>query len=161
MVETPAPYAPGGDASGTSSRGSLVLDAGFSGPLMLFDGICNFCSGGALFVLTRSRGSRLHFCAMQTEAGRAVLTRLGLPLSDYETVVLIADGQVLIKSAAVLGLAAYMDYPWPLIARALHRVPRSLRDWLYDRVAANRFRIAGRRTQCIVPDGETRRRFLA
>ena len=129
-------------------------------PLMLFDGMCNFCSGSALFVLRRSRGRRLRFCAMQTPRGEAVLRRLGLPLSDYVTVVLVENGAVRVKSAAVLGLAAHMDAPWPFLARLLRCVPRRMRDWVYDRIAANRFRIAGRRAHCIVPDAETRQRFL-
>src|SRR5215813_12021041 len=78
------------------------------GPLMLFDGMCNFCSGSAGFVLARSRGRRLKFCAMQTPRGEAVLRRLGLPLTDYATVVLVEEGAVRVKSEAVLGLAAHM-----------------------------------------------------
>jgi predicted DCC family thiol-disulfide oxidoreductase YuxK len=88
------------------------------------------------------------------------LRRLGLPLTDYATVVLVEDGVARVKSEAVLGLAAHMDAPWPLLARLLRRVPASIRDWVYDRVAANRFRIAGRRSTCIVPAAETRKRFL-
>jgi predicted DCC family thiol-disulfide oxidoreductase YuxK len=130
-------------------------------PLMLFDGMCNFCSGSALFVLRRSRGSRLRFCAMQTPRGEAVLRRLGLPLTDYATVVLVEDGAVRLKSAAVLGLATYMDSPWPFLAKLLRCMPRGVCDWLYDRVAANRFRLAGRRSACIVSDTETRQRFLS
>jgi predicted DCC family thiol-disulfide oxidoreductase YuxK len=129
-------------------------------PLMLFDGMCNFCSGSAQFVLARSRGTRLKFCAMQTPRGEAALRRLGLPLTDYATVVLVEDGVARVKSEAVLGLAAHMDAPWPLLARLLRRVPAGIRDWVYDRVAANRFRIAGRRSTCIVPGAETRKRFL-
>ena len=129
-------------------------------PLMLFDGMCNFCSGSALFVLARSRGSHLRFCAMQTPRGEEVLRRLGQPLSDYATVVLLEDGAVRLRSAAVLGFAAYMDPPWPRLARLLRCVPRGIGDWLYDSIAANRFRIAGRRSACLVPDDETRQRFL-
>jgi predicted DCC family thiol-disulfide oxidoreductase YuxK len=129
-------------------------------PLMLFDGMCNFCSGSARFVLARSRGRGLKFCAMQTPRGEAVLRRLGLPLTEFGTVVLVEDGAVRLKSGAVLGLAAYMDAPWPLLAKLLRWVPAGIRDWLYDRVAANRFRIAGRRAVCMVPDAEARARFL-
>ena len=128
-------------------------------PLMLFDGMCNFCSGSARFVIARSRGRALQFCAMQTETGQAWLRHLGLELTDYDTMALIDGGVAHVKSEAVLRIAAYMDAPWPQLAVLLRVVPRPLRDWAYDRVAANRFRLAGRRDSCMVPDAETRARF--
>jgi predicted DCC family thiol-disulfide oxidoreductase YuxK len=39
-------------------------------------------------------------------------------------------------------------------------VPRPLRDWLYDRVALNRYRLFGRRQTCLVPTGGIADRFL-
>ena len=128
-------------------------------PLMLFDGMCNFCSGSARFVIERSRGRALQFCAMQTEIGQAWLHHLGLKPTDYDTMALVEDGVAHVKSGAVLRIAAHMDAPWPHLAALLRVVPRPLRDWAYDRVAANRFRIAGRRDSCMVPDAETRARF--
>lgn len=127
--------------------------------LMLFDGMCNFCSGSARFVLARSRGRALTFCAMQTDTGQAWLRHLGLKLDDYDTMALVEHGVAHVKSAAVLRIAAHMDAPWPQLAALLRIVPRPLRDWAYDRVAANRFRFAGRRETCMVPDPETRARF--
>ena len=127
--------------------------------LMLFDGMCNFCSGSARFVIDRSRGGALKFAAMQTETGQAWLRHLGLRLDDYDTMALVEGGVAHVKSEAVLRIAAHMDQPWPALAALLRLVPRRVRDWAYDRVAANRFRIAGRRDSCMVPDAETRARF--
>jgi len=42
----------------------------------------------------------------------------------------------------------------------LRIVPRALRDPLYELVARNRYRIAGRRNTCFVPTPEHRSRFL-
>ncbi|MBV9704044.1 MAG: DUF393 domain-containing protein, partial [Methylobacteriaceae bacterium] len=44
--------------------------------------------------------------------------------------------------------------------RSLRLIPRTVRDWLYDRVARNRFRLFGRRSTCFVPDPSTAERFL-
>jgi predicted DCC family thiol-disulfide oxidoreductase YuxK len=35
-----------------------------------------------------------------------------------------------------------------------------LRDWLYDRIAHNRYRLFGRRQACLVPTSEIAGRFL-
>lgn len=128
--------------------------------LMLFDGVCNFCSGSVLFILKRSQGSALRFAAMQTAAGQAWLSELSLPLEHYETFALVEDGQVHVKSQGVLRLTRHMSRPWPTIGLLVGIAPRRLLDWLYDRVARNRYRILGRKTQCFVPTPAMRARFL-
>jgi predicted DCC family thiol-disulfide oxidoreductase YuxK len=40
-------------------------------------------------------------------------------------------------------------------------LPRPLRDWLYDRIARNRYRLFGRRDTCLVPSPDVANRFLA
>ena len=39
-------------------------------------------------------------------------------------------------------------------------MPRFLRDWLYDRVAKNRYRLFGKKELCLIPAPEERARFL-
>jgi predicted DCC family thiol-disulfide oxidoreductase YuxK len=38
-------------------------------------------------------------------------------------------------------------------------LPLGLRDWLYDRLARNRYSIFGRYESCMVPDAALRQRF--
>ena len=128
-------------------------------PVMLFDGLCNFCDGSVMFVAKRSAGRPLRFCAMQTNVGQAWLQALAMPLDRHATFVLLESGRAWSRSEAALRVARYMDPPWPSIAAALRVIPRAWRDWLYDRVAANRFALAGRRTSCSLPDTALRARF--
>jgi predicted DCC family thiol-disulfide oxidoreductase YuxK len=130
-----------------------------AGTVMLFDGVCNFCSGSVAFVLKRSGGD-VRFCAMQTPPGQHLLKRLNLPAAEFETMVVLDGGRALVKSEAVLRLGRSMRGPWPWIATALAVVPRSWCDRLYDWIAAHRYQIWGRKTQCMVPDPEARRRFV-
>ncbi len=39
-------------------------------------------------------------------------------------------------------------------------VPRRIRDWLYDRIARNRYRLFGKRATCLVPSPEVAARFM-
>ncbi|HEX9463964.1 MAG TPA: DCC1-like thiol-disulfide oxidoreductase family protein [Alphaproteobacteria bacterium] len=128
--------------------------------LMLFDGICNFCNGSVRFVLKRSAGRDLRFCAMQTEPGQSLLKKIHMPAADFETMVVLDRRRVLIKSDAVLRLAECMHAPWPSIAAVLRLVPRRWRDRGYDWVASHRYQIWGRKTQCMVPDPQVRNRFV-
>lgn len=56
-------------------------------------------------------------------------------------------------------MAGYLRWPWPLL-KTFWIVPRPLRDWLYDRIARNRYRLFGRREACLVPTAEIVDRFL-
>ncbi len=51
-------------------------------------------------------------------------------------------------------LAIADRYGW---ARHLRHVPKGLRDWAYDRVARNRYRLFGRTDACLVPGPELRK----
>ncbi len=128
-------------------------------PVMLFDGVCNFCNRGVDFFLGRDPHGRIRFAAMQSEPGRALLQRHGLPDSDYETFVVLDGDKVLDKSDSFLHLIGYLPWPWPLV-RVFAVVPRPLRDWVYDFVARNRYKLMGKRTECRMPDGWERERFL-
>jgi predicted DCC family thiol-disulfide oxidoreductase YuxK len=128
--------------------------------LVLFDGVCRFCVGGLGFVMPRDPDLRVRFAAMQSPVGRALLRRHGLPLDDFKSFAVIADGVALQRSAAVIRIALAMRQPWPLLGRLLRLLPRALRDAVYDGVARNRYRWFGVRDTCFVPTPEIAARFV-
>jgi predicted DCC family thiol-disulfide oxidoreductase YuxK len=54
---------------------------------------------------------------------------------------------------------AALGWPWRA-AKALLILPRPLRDWLYDRVARNRYALFGRKDSCEIPSAELRERLI-
>jgi predicted DCC family thiol-disulfide oxidoreductase YuxK len=128
-------------------------------PVMLFDGVCNLCSGWVHFAIARDPAANLHFAAIQSAHGQAFLRRRGLPTDRFETFYLIDGRRVYEKSAGFLRMVGYLRWPWPLL-KAVRIVPRPLLDWLYDRIARNRYRLFGRRQTCLVPTPEIAVRFL-
>lgn len=129
-------------------------------PILVFDGECIFCSGWVNFVLRHDRQGRYRFITAQSPLGQALYRHYGLDSRDYETNILIADGIAYLKSEGSLRLAAGLGFPWKL-AGILRLIPKSIRDPLYEWIARNRYRIAGRRNTCFVPSPEQRARFLA
>lgn len=139
------------------------------GPVLLFDGHCNLCSGAVDRVLRLERDASVRFASLQSEAGRALLTaRVG----DREaqrlcegasgapgSMVLVADDRVLTESTAALRLARYLRAPYRWL-RFLAVFPRPLRDLVYRFIARNRYRWFGRSEACRVPTPELRARFL-
>ena len=126
--------------------------------LILFDGVCVFCSRWVRFVIDRDPERRFSFVAIQSDRGRLLAARFGIDPEAPQTNAVVWGGRIFFKSDAaltVLGkLAATRPLGW------LRAVPRLLRDPAYDLIARNRYRIFGRTDLCMVPAPEVRSRFL-
>lgn len=127
-------------------------------PIWLYDGVCVLCSRSVRYALRHERDDAMRFVAIQSREGRALAARHGLDPDDPDSVLLIEDGRALAKSDAVLALSARLAGPARLLGLG-RVVPKAFRDWLYDRVARNRYRVFGRKTACAIPDPGRRHRF--
>lgn len=127
--------------------------------IILFDGVCVLCSAWVPFVHQRDPAGRYHFASVQSEAGQALLAWLGLPIDQCDTMVYIESGQAYYRSTAFLKIVRGLAGPWPLLG-AGRLVPAFLRDWLYDRIALNRYRLFGKHETCMVPTPELAGRFV-
>jgi len=128
-------------------------------PVLLFDGVCNLCNGVVQFIIPRDPEGRIRFAPLQSASGKALLSGQGLPPGDLDSVVLVEGDDVYRKSEAVIRTAELLG--WPYRAAAVGRaVPTSVRDALYDLVAANRYDVFGRKDQCMRPAENVSDRFL-
>lgn len=127
-------------------------------PIWLYDGVCVLCSGGVRYTLRHERDHEIRFVAIQSAEGRTLARRHGIDPDEPDSFLFVEDGQALAKSDGVLALARHLDGPARLLL--LGRVlPRRWRDWLYDRVARNRYGLFGRKQSCELPDPALRHRF--
>lgn len=142
------------------------------GPIVLFDGVCNFCNGAIQFIVDREREPRARFLALQSDSAKALLEGVfgaeGAKLlqsgasgdGDPDSIVLIEGSRGFTHSTAALRIARYLRAPYSWLF-ALVIFPRPLRDLVYRFIARNRYRWFGRTETCRVPTPELRRRFLA
>jgi predicted DCC family thiol-disulfide oxidoreductase YuxK len=128
-------------------------------PILLFDGVCNLCSGAVRFVIRHDPRGRFRFAALQSETGRRLLVRHGLPPDALDTFVLIEGESCFTRSDAALELARRLGGAWRALA-ILRLVPRPIRDAAYGLVVRNRYRWFGKSDRCMVPTPELARRFL-
>ena len=149
----------GGDADTGIAPLDAVMTAAAGRPVILFDGVCVLCSGLVRFVIRHDPQGLYAFAAVQSPAGRALLRAYGMPLTDWETNVLVRDGRIFVKSRAFLEIMAGLGGPWALL-RLGRALPRRPPDRLYDVIARNRYRWFGQRDACMVPDPGIRQRFL-
>lgn len=128
-------------------------------PILLFDGVCNLCDFSVQFIIARDRAGRIRFGSLQGQAGQALLRKFGLPTDAAPFVVLVEGDRHYTASTAALRVMKRMDWPWRLLY-AFILVPRPLRDLAYGLIARNRYRILGKRQECMIPTPEIRSRFI-
>jgi predicted DCC family thiol-disulfide oxidoreductase YuxK len=125
----------------------------------LFDSACVLCSGGVRYTLQHEREPLIRFVAIQSDVGRAMARQHGIDPENPDSFLFVDGEKVLKKSDGVLALIKYLNGPARLLL-AGRFLPRFLRDWLYDRIARNRYRLFGRMQTCLVPDSAMRQRFV-
>jgi predicted DCC family thiol-disulfide oxidoreductase YuxK len=128
-------------------------------PVILFDGVCNYCNALVNWVMRLDRKGVFRFATLQSEHGRALLRQYGLPEEQLDSVVLVEKGKAYIKSDAALRIGHHLPW-WLQETRVLWVVPRPFRDAIYDFIARNRYKWFGKKESCMVPTAEQRERFL-
>jgi len=127
--------------------------------VILFDGVCNLCSGFVQFVIPRDTEGKYRFASLQSDVGRALLAEHDLPTDELESVVLIEDGESYEKSSAIIQIATGLGGLYRILS-PFRYVPRSIRDRVYDFVAEHRYRWFGKKDRCMMPSGDVESRFL-
>ena len=126
--------------------------------VILYDGVCVFCSRWVRFVAARDVARRFRFTAIQSGYGARLAQAFGINPEDPDTNAVIHGGEVFFKSDAALTVLSNLPgWGW---VRVLRAVPKPLRDAAYGLVARNRYRIFGKYEACFVPDAEMRARVM-
>jgi predicted DCC family thiol-disulfide oxidoreductase YuxK len=126
--------------------------------VILYDGVCVFCSRWIRFIATHDRDERFRFTAIQSDYGAQLARAFGIDPNDPDTNAVIHCGIAWFKSdAALTVLSSLPGYRW---TRVFFAVPRPLRNAVYNIVAKNRYRIFGKYDACFVPDEAMRSRVM-
>jgi predicted DCC family thiol-disulfide oxidoreductase YuxK len=128
-------------------------------PVVLFDGVCNLCAWSVRFIVAHDDG-RLRFAPLQSEAAADLLSEHGLGDDYFDSLVYVDGSGAYTKSNGAVRIARHLDAPyrWAWHTRV---VPRVVRDVAYDGLARIRYRVWGKKQQCLVPDESLEARFLA
>ena len=129
------------------------------GPVLLFDGVCNLCSGSVQFVLKRNSKGNIRFASLQSEFAKEVLSNSNLPSNYLDSLVLLENGKTYVKSDAAIRLAKHLDGIWKA-GNAFMVIPRFIRNAIYDLIAKYRYSWFGKKEVCWLPQPEWKDRFL-
>ncbi len=127
--------------------------------VLLFDGVCNLCNGTVQFILKRDKKEKFKFATLQSKSGQILLNKYKLPLYPFDTFVYIVDESYFIKSEAALLVIKELGGIWKILS-ILRYIPRPIRDFIYDVIAKSRYRIFGKKDECILPSPSLKKRFL-
>lgn len=75
------------------------------------------------------------------------------------SILLVEDGRVYQKSAAVLRIFKHLRGPWPLLYPTRH-LPVSIRDAIYKLIADNRYKWFGKKDHCTMMIPAYKNRFI-
>ena len=127
--------------------------------IILFDGVCNLCNGLVRFIIKRDKKSAFTFGSLQSENARVILSRSGLKPEYFTSVVYFEGDKVFVRSTAILRMLKELGWAWKVFYIFI-LLPVPVRDFFYDFIAKNRYKIFGRSDQCMVPTPELKSRFL-
>jgi predicted DCC family thiol-disulfide oxidoreductase YuxK len=130
-----------------------------AGAILFFDGVCNLCNRLVIFIIKHDRNSAISFATLQSDIAKAYLGQHNLTGTDIESVVFLVPPDYFLKSAAILHLFKTIGGGWRFLF-FLIIIPKFIRDYIYDVIARNRYRIFGRSESCMVPSAEISERFL-
>lgn len=117
---------------------------------ILFDGICNLCNRTVKFIHRHDRKKRFLFATLQSDFGREVLRKVGLPTDKPDTIIYIRAEKYYQKSTAALYIMRDLGGIWKLFFCFII-IPPFIRDLIYNIVSKNRYRVFGKRDECNMP----------
>lgn len=126
-------------------------------PLFIFDGVCVLCSTGVAWLMRRNRAGRIQFLSAQSDLGQAIYRHLGMELGD--SYVLIDSAGTHTRTDGFFRVADALGGAWKL-GKVFRLIPRPIRDFFYDRLANNRYRLFGTSDHCALLSPAARSRLV-
>ena len=115
--------------------------------IVYYDGVCGLCDGFVELLVKLDKNKKLKFSSLQGKSGRILLNKLNLDLEEFDTVLFKVNDQVYTKSTAVFKIINSIGGVIKLFL-VFNLLPRRFNDWIYSKVAKNRFKIFGKLDKC-------------
>ncbi|OTG84296.1 thiol-disulfide oxidoreductase [Acinetobacter sp. ANC 5054] len=127
--------------------------------IILYDAVCVICSGWAKFLIKYDKSIQFKLVSAQSPLGVQLLEHYQMSTELYTTMVVVKDQVLYTESTALLKVMQHLGLPFSLMNFG-YLMPRPIRDFLYRRVALNRYALFGTTNQCLIPSAENRKHFL-
>ena len=134
--------------------------------IILFDGVCNFCNFWVNFIIDHDKKDFFRFAALQSETGQNILKQINLKTNNFwqsqglpDSLILVDKQDYFIKSSAALNILKHLSGFWKILFVFII-IPRPIRNFIYDLIAKNRYKIFGKKDVCRIPTEEEKKKFV-
>jgi len=127
--------------------------------VILFDGVCKLCNAWSNFIIKHDHQRIFKLCSVQSVEGQKILKHFGLSTDVYDSMLVVEGDAVYQQSDAFFQVVRKLGYPWKAVC-VFRMIPKSLRNWLYDRIALNRYSLFGKYDVCLLPTADHGARYL-
>ncbi|MFI5323635.1 MAG: thiol-disulfide oxidoreductase DCC family protein, partial [Thermodesulfobacteriota bacterium] len=119
-------------------------------PLIIFDGVCNYCCGMVNFIIKGDPRGMFRFAPFQSAVAERILGQFNYPATNLDSFVLIENRKLYTRSEAGLRVQKLLGGIHALLY-AFIIVPAPIRDAVYDFIARHRYRWFGKKDECMIP----------
>ena len=126
---------------------------------LVMDAECALCSRAARRIARLDRADRVRIAPMQGDLGRALLVHYGLDPDDPASWLMIEDGRAWSSLDGMARLFPRLHWAYAPV-RLVRVLPRPVRDWIYARIARNRYAVFGRGDLCAMPEPDVQARLV-
>ena len=115
--------------------------------IVYYDGLCGLCDGSIGLILKFDKKHTLKYSSLQGNSGQILLKQLNKELHEFDTVLFKVNDQVYTKSTAVFKIIDSIG-GWIKIFKIFNLLPTKFNDWVYLKIAKNRFKYFGKLDSC-------------
>ena len=111
--------------------------------IVLFDGICNLCNASVRFITRHDKNNTIQFASLQSETAKQLLLKMNIDSQKIDSIIFISNEKMFIKSGAAIEIVKLL-HGFPRLLKYFQFIPRPIRDFVYDLIAKNRYRLFGK-----------------
>ena len=128
-------------------------------PVIVFDGVCNLCTGSVQYVIKHDPKRIFRFASLQSAFGQELLKGHNLPANTFNSFILFENNKIYTRSTAALLVAKRLTGLSKLLY-VFMIVPKFIRDAVYNIIAKNRYKWFGKKNECWLPTPELKALFV-
>ncbi len=127
--------------------------------IVLFDGVCILCNGFVNFIVKRDEKAIIKFATLQSNIGKIILQKKVIKDDEMNSVIVLINDEIYTKSTAAILLLVELGGFWKCVY-PFYFIPKFIRDFFYNIIAKNRYKIFGKKETCMIPSKELAARFI-
>jgi predicted DCC family thiol-disulfide oxidoreductase YuxK len=108
---------------------------------IIYDGVCNLCSGLVRFLKKNDPGNRFMYIPSQSDTGKRLINEY-IKETIPEFIIVIQGGKLYTRSSAVLKIIKALGFPYNLLYVGVI-FPAQVRDFIYNYIARQRYKWFG------------------